>query len=61
MRIRKFEITSVEVEPRGLKPFYTVHYKGIKNKEWVTGKVFFSANNEAEAKYLAMQRFGGIN
>ena len=32
MRIRKFEITSIEVEPKGFKPFYTVHYKGIKNK-----------------------------
>lgn len=61
MVIRKFEITSVEVDHRGLKSFYTIHYKGIKNKEWVTGKVFFFAKNEAEARYKAMQKYGGIN
>lgn len=61
MVIRKFEITSIEVIHAGGVSDYTIHYKGIKNKEWVTGKVFFVAKNEAEARHKAMQRFGGIN
>jgi hypothetical protein len=58
MKIRKFEILKIE---KICNKTFTVYYKGIINKKWVTNKkLYFIGNNESEIYEIAMKRFGGI-
>ena len=59
MYISKFEITKIEKDTRTFPHFYTIHFKGIKNKKWIEGKVYFFAKSDEEAKAKAIKRYGG--
>ena len=63
MRLRKFEILSIEEEPGSSGPlrFFKIHYKAIKDKEWINGSLYSNGRTKEEAYKNAMSRFGGIN
>ena len=59
MKIRKFEIIKIV---KTCDKIFTVYYKGIINKKWVTDKkMYFIGNNEDEVRHKAIKRFGGRN
>ena len=61
MRLRKFEILSVELSPGGPGPerAYKINYRAIENKHWTENQLWVIAKNEREAREQAMIRFGG--
>jgi len=63
MKMRKFEVLSVELSPGGPGPeqAWSCTCRYIKGKQWVETKLWSVARNAQEAKRDLEQRFGGKN
>lgn len=61
MKLRKFKIISIELDPSGAGPdrAWQITYTAIINKQWQTNKLWVIANNEKDARHTATSRFGG--
>ena len=62
MKLRKFEILSLELRAGGSGPeqSWLVRYRAIRDKKWSEGELWVMARTEAEAKRIASKRFGGV-
>ena len=61
MKLRHFEVLGVEGSAGSAGPDrgWKIHYKAIRNKQWITGYCWMIARTAKEAKEEAYKRFPG--